>query len=179
MLTKNFKAVAAMLLAVGTSNRKGLLPVKNYQGTTYYLMSSTFSQSNYYPYAYSNSVVYSNASTGINLGTGTTAATEDDYVLESIITSGLSCSVNHSQGVDESGNPYLQYDITVNNTGSASVTIGEIGYTQSLFAATAQGDTSGSGQRCLLDRTVLDTPVTIPAGSYAVIRYTLKTILGS
>lgn len=52
------------------------------------------------------------------------------------------------------------------NTSSADVTIREIGY-----YACYDGNTKNS--RVLLDRTLLDTPVTIPAGSIGQVVYTI------
>lgn len=176
MLTKNFTNFMAMILdAYNSNSRSGLLPVKATNGTTYYLTGYF----NGYPQNPTISLATSASSTGIHFGRGTTAPTEEDYALESLITSGLSISVSSSHSLDGSGNPALQLDITVTNTSSADITVGEIGYAQSLHASTAQGSTSNAYRVCLLDRTVLDSPVTIPAGGYAVIRYTLKTILGS
>ena len=84
-------------------------------------------------------------------------------------------------GLDDDGNPYLRYDImvtNVNNIGGASITIGEIGYTQNAIVINAAE--TGNDRICMmLDRTVLTTPVTLAPQEYALIRYTLKTVVSN
>ena len=177
MITKNYKNHIYCILACrNDSNAKGMLPIRAYNNTVYYDNGYGYSS---FPNNISTNLVTSASSTGIMVGTGTTAPTEDDYKLESQITSGISSSVNRDNGMDSNGNPYVQYDITITNTSSSSITISEIGYQQKIYATTTQGGTSASDRTCLFDRTVLDEPVTIPSGSYGVIRYTLKTIVPS
>lgn len=178
MLTKNFKALMATILESNNgAGRVGILPIKQPNGTVYYI---TPSFSNCFPSNTSYYFTTSRDSTGIQLGTGSTPSTEDDYTLESIITGGLNASsaITHCD-VDSSGNPFLDLDLTVTNTSSNDITVREIGYCQTIQCTTTKGGTSYTGRSFLLDRTVLSNPVTIPAGQYAVIRYTLKTIIGS
>ena len=56
---------------------------------------------------------------------------------------------------------------TITNTGSSAFTIGELG----LIAATYTNVSTNS--KCLVERTVLDTPVTIPAGGIGQVEYTI------
>lgn len=100
-------------------------------------------------------------------GTGTTPATLSDYKLESTITSGISASASGSaSNTEDTGT--LTFVYTVNNTSSESITIGEIGYRASV------PDRSGHVYNVLIDRTVLDTPVTIPAGSSGTLVYVIE-----
>lgn len=174
MRTKNFTNLMAMIFErCGVA--KGLLPVVGRDGVTYYVGPTSPGNNSAFPYTGTWALQTNANNAGFCVGSGTTAADEDDYDLESQITSGISASVVVNPGLDESDNPYVAYDLTITNTGSESITIGEIGFKQSLYTTTAADGTSFSNRTFLLDRTVLDTSVTIPAGSYAVIRYTLKT----
>lgn len=175
MITKNFKKLLAMILPStgGSESVKCYVPVTTLSGVTKY----TSTRIRQFPYMVGTGVVL-DTSYGIMIGTGTTPATEDDYMLESKITSGVTASgTSHSVNVDESGNPYLEYLFTITNTSENDLTISEIGYVQIINAATSSGTASTSGDYFLMDRTVLDNPVTIAASESAAIKYTLKTIL--
>ena len=171
MLTQNFINAIAMVLQRGSIN-KGLLPVTAYNGTVYYL-----SPSQAIPATATQSFTLSKSAAGICMGQGDTAPAVTDYQLENQIEYSLTGSVIQTVlDLDANGNPYIQFDIAVTNTADTAVTVREIGYRQSLYAATAVGGT-GSNRVCLLDRTVLDTPVTIAPDGAATIRYTLKTVI--
>jgi hypothetical protein len=170
MLTNNFKAAMALVL-IRCGKNEGLLPVVAYNGTTYWLTPSSNIPNN--P---TGSFTTSASGNGICVGSGDTPEAATDYQLEEPISDNLQASVVQTVDVDASGNPFLMYDITITNSGGSAVTIREIGYRQSLYAATTEGG-SGSNRTCLLDRTVLETPVTIEANGIATIRYTLKTVI--
>ncbi len=173
MLTKTFKNFMMLMLERSSADPRGLIAATGTNGTTYYLMNR-FDNTSCFPYSINYGWRSNVSDYGIILGTGTTAPTEDDTTLENIISGGLSVTVTQRSGVN-SGVPFVEYNLAINNTGSASVTISEVGYIQRLQAATASGGTSGSYYPFLLDRTVLTRPVTVPAGGTSVIRYTLTT----
>lgn len=175
MLTKNFKNMMAMILTSG--NSPGLLPLKNVNGGIYYYGNQNNTSS--FPYYRVDALTLSAAGTGWSFGTGSTAPTEDDYQLENTITSGLTCSNSYIRDVDSNGNPYVTFAMTVTNTSNAAITISEIGYKQQLYCAATEKGNPNTYQVFLFDRTVLTNPVTIAAGDYAVIEYTLKTIINS
>lgn len=152
---------------------KGLLPIKATNGTTYYATSYASG----YPGAVVTTFSRANTTAGIQLGSGTTDATEDDYMLESIITATtVNCAVTQEVFIDSNNNPYLILTLSITNTGSSNITISEIGYAQSIYAATSYEGTSGSGRVSLIDRTVLPNPITIPAnGGKGYIAYKLMT----
>ena len=105
-----------------------------------------------------------NSTTYIQCGTGTTAATEDDYRLESIAT-GLNCE----SVVTAVGNNYSKtYTAIFSNTTNADIIVTEIGF---FITYPTTGDSSVDYY--LLDRTVLTTPITIPAGESKAITYEL------
>lgn len=101
--------------------------------------------------------------TFIRVGTGTIEPTEDDYRLS--FASGISCdSVTTSIGGNASKKLYTA---TFSNNTAADVVITEIGFFTNFFY------TSSSNDNFLLDRIVLDTPITIPAGESKAITYEL------
>ena len=102
--------------------------------------------------------------TFIRVGTGTTEATEDDYKLEADAI-GLTCdSVVTAIG---SNNSKKIYTATFSNTTDADIAVTEIGFFTNCYYR------SGYNDNFLLDRIVLDTPITIPAGESKAITYEL------
>lgn len=174
MRTKNFLNMMAMMFERCGVN-KGLLPVKGRDGVTYYVGPSSPGNSSGWPYSGTYTVQSSATSAGLCIGSGTTAATEDDYDLAAQIMSGFSSSTVANASLDNDGNPTVTFDLTITNTGSSAITVAEVGMKQMLYTTTAENGTSFSTRLFLLDRTVLSEPVTIAAGEYAVIRYILKT----
>lgn len=174
MLTTNFKHAMAMVLEALSTGYKGLLPVVAYDATQYWITGGGLSNL----LSPTRNLTLSLSAAGVVVGTGDTPPTVDDYKLEAQITANLTGTTIQSTGQDIEGNPYLNIDLTLHNSGAETVTIREIGYRQGFNTATVQGTTTSSTTRYLLiDRTVLDEPVVIPAGENGIIRYTLKTIV--
>lgn len=98
-------------------------------------------------------------SVGVYFGSGSTPPTEDDYTLEAPISSGLSSvQTSLAECVDCS---YIERAAIVKNTSAADITIREIGF----FGVTvADGNSDSTNWLFLIDRTVLDEPITIPPG---------------
>lgn len=175
MVTKNFLNVLAMALQAGSNI--GNLLVRDTSGRVLYLTG------NYerFPSIVTNDVTTNADAAGISVGTGNTAATEEDFQLDEPLTSGINLALAETvYGVDAPGCPYVQYKVTVTNNGADPITVKEIGYKQNLRAAKYPGMTTTIAGvyyfACLLDRTVLDTPVTIASGDAGVITYKLRTI---
>lgn len=104
---------------------------------------------------------------GVVFGDGNTPVTVDDYTLSGNVITGLSASAGVSI---ENTEEYTEYTAvyTIPNTGSEDITIKEIG----LFFSTQQS--SALATKILIERTVLDEPLTIPAGGVGQITYTIK-----
>jgi len=155
-----------------------LLEYKDYAGNIRYCAAKA--GVSYFPYTINLSIrLQDSSSAGISFGTGSTAATVNDYKLESQITSNLSftTTVSSIQELDVDGDPSIRFIINLKNTGSSSVTINEIGYFQSIPGNTSRSSTSSTyGTTSLIDRTVLQTPITIQSNETKVIEYKLKTI---
>lgn len=105
---------------------------------------------------------------GAIIGTGTTPATIDDYKLagDMITTFTYSKSVTITHDDDKTTITALY---TITNTGAAAFTIGEIGLIAACYSSS-----NTSAYRCLVERTVLDSPVTIEAGGVGQVTYTIE-----
>ena len=104
---------------------------------------------------------------GVSFGTGTTPATVSDYFLESILTD-TQISVSVPSAVSFSRfDTYDEYSVTfgVTNITAEAITISEVGLT---------ANPQSNPYYVLVDRTVLDTPITIPAGQSKQITYTIR-----
>ena len=172
MVTRNFKHCLAMMLQAGSPS-VGVLPIMDTSGLVLY-HNGIYAR---FPYSNTYSGTLSASDVGISVGSDGTPPTEMDYNLGSTITSGVSLSVSagtRTAGQDE-GDPWISYAVTVTNTGSASVTVREIGMKQNLYGTLLPGRTDYNYYPCLLDRTVLPAPITIAPGDAGVIHYKLKT----
>lgn len=97
-------------------------------------------------------------------GTGTTPPTVDDYALSGDVISTLVGTVDHSESYDNTERAVTEV-YTLTNTGDAAVTIGEVG----IFTS------AGSSSKCImLERTVLESPITIEPGGVGQVTYTLR-----
>lgn len=106
---------------------------------------------------------------GVFFGTDATPATASDYDLGSIIPSSNMSVIVPTEVSFNVTNEYQEYTATygVHNKTEEAISITEIG----LFTGFGS---DGSLYRCLVDRTVLDAPVTIPAGQSKQITYTIR-----
>ena len=177
MITKNFKALCAgMLQSNGSSTCESLIPITRYDGNQYYLQAR-FSN---FPNSITSSVAFNNSGTGIKVGSGSTAPTSNDYNLESLITSGLQASSpTIIYGIDNDDNFYKELAFILTNTTSSDITVQEIGYFALVYANSTRGSTGKSTCVIMLDRTVLSSPVVVPANDTAAIKYRLATDLSS
>ena len=105
------------------------------------------------------------SSGGVSFGTGTAAGTEDDYTItQKVMNSGTGLAV--TMNVVQDGSTYTG-TYTITNSGSAAVTIAEVG----LFGTCPYA--SSSSYLYLIDRTLLEEPLTIPAGGVGKVVYTI------
>lgn len=105
----------------------------------------------------------------IILGNGTTQGeSPEDFRLESQITTNLSCD-----SVSVSRNTTVKtYTATFSNSGTSDITVTEVGYvSRIIYTYTNFNDIYDN---FLMDRTVLDTPITIPAGESRTVTYELS-----
>lgn len=165
MLTKNFHSCVAAKF-YRKNIRNGLVAVDGTVCDVGYHQSA-HNYEKLFDYIY---FLYPNAGYGVRIGKGTTPATPNDHNLESMITSGFSTSnqSNASLSVDENGvSMFATYAIT--NTSAEPLVISEIG----MFAEVMKTNTNAT-ITVMLERTVLETPITISPGEAKSLTYTIR-----
>ena len=105
---------------------------------------------------------------GVIFGNGDTLPTLEDYKLSGDIVSGFTYSAAISKASTDNGIS-ITARYTITNTSSSEIVIKEIGVVNKLMSS----NYSGLQYIGLLERTVLDTPVTIPAGGVGQVVYTI------
>lgn len=99
------------------------------------------------------------AYTGTRFGSGTTPPTKDDYCLENDIGDSVTLSSQGSTSVTVTDD-YVEYSATFGITAKETVAISEVGLFMSNYV--------------MVERTVLETPITIPAGQSKQVTYTIR-----
>lgn len=105
---------------------------------------------------------------GVWFGSGNTPTTLDDYCLSGSRVTTFKAVTSLDRSVDEDGMTCTA-TYTITNTASEPITIAEIG-----LVAKRSVSGSGNGAHLLLERTVLDSPLTIPAGGVGQVTYTIR-----
>lgn len=100
---------------------------------------------------------------GVVFGTGDTAPNPDDYKLSGSVITKISASGSVSVTQDDDGCTFTGV-YTITNTDSADIVVKEVGLLM-------KGAYSGV---FLIERTVLDEPITIPADGVGQITYTIR-----
>lgn len=175
MITNNFKKMLMLIFsstATGTNQPKmpntNLPNLVGLDGTETRItseigwetkMNGWFNIMNYLAKTSSNNNLY------LKVGTGTTAPTENDYELQTVNTD-VSCD---TVIVGNSANYTKTYTATFSNPTNSDITVTEVG----LYANIMYNSRNESYMDVLLDRTVLTTPITIPAGESKAITYEL------
>lgn len=179
MITRNYKNILKDIL-----QNTGKYPVEDGAYGAYLLKTPT-NESVYTTQQppqlpeYLTRVAKDNTSGGVVIGSGSTPAQENDYWLSNQITSGFDGYVSDVHQTDNDGNHGIVLSVIIMNTGSSNLTIGEIGYSLHVLSSVHEGgDSSYTSmlRNVLIDRTVLDSPITIGAGQAAIIDYALKTM---
>lgn len=153
MITNAFKTLMSNITADS-------VPVRNINGQSVLVRYDTF---RYFNSLVNNQGVYSsliNTYPAFIIGKGLTPPTVDDYTLEDPITSGFNANLAITYA-----NNKINLAQTLTNTTSESITISEVGFK----IGTANGNT------CifLVDRTLLDKPVTIAPNETKTIQYSI------
>ena len=192
MVTDNFyKAALAepVFYGYGDSNRPNYLPqgkltITGYGGTVYKIRDITTAYTSLFSvmsWGISTGTTYQSAGSnisatfGVAFGDGANpVAARSDYALSGSKISTLKGSID-SKGVSESNGVFTANAIyTLTNTGTEEITITEVG-----LIGLCQGPKADSTNNTiyhvstLFDHTVLDTPVTIPAGGVGQVEYTI------
>lgn len=177
MITKNFRKILMLIFSstsTGIDNypRLGLpLPtlittdgeerqmVVAHVENTLYIIYGLVNMLNHMSTSGSNNTLY------LKVGTGTTTPTGNDYELATVNTD-ISCGVVVA-GV--SANYTKIYTGTFSNPTSSDIVVTEVGLYGNVVYQTTPAYID-----CLFDRTVLSTPITIPAGESKTITYELS-----
>ena len=160
MLTKNFYSYMRLVFQKATST------FTLTDGSVSTISSTTNSQP---PFEIMKNWADAVRATGVAFGTGTTPATVSDYFIESILTK-TEISVSTPSAVNFSRyDTYEEYTVTfgITNKTAEAITISEVGLTAIPYSYS-------TASYALVDRTVLDTPITIPAGQSKQITYTIR-----
>ena len=179
MITKNFRKIL-MLIFSSTSTRaeqypKFALPLPTLITTdgeerqmevesvenTLFIMYGLVNMLNHMSTSGSNNTLY------LKVGTGTTTPTGNDYELATVNTD-ISCDAVVA-GV--SANYTKIYTATFSNPTSSDIVVTEVGLYGNVIYCYYR---SPAYIDCLFDRTVLSTPITIPAGESKTITYELS-----
>lgn len=152
-----------------TSQKNAIFSCKDYTGTDKYMSATIRNGTPQFIKAALTSSSY-----GVALGSGTTAATENDYNLGTKINT-LDCVVTPSIVLDSTNHKYIsRLMLTISNNTEAAITVTELGlFVWANWAATRDAEASNnSNSSCFMtEHTVLDEGIEIAAGAGAVIYY--------
>lgn len=110
---------------------------------------------------------------GLLFGTDNTPPTVDDYKLAGDVITNCTYSNTTTSTITEDGSEGTLTNVyTITNNNDAEITIGEIGLYSELCWMTAYK--AYTSYPVLLERTALETHITIPAGGVGQITYTIK-----
>lgn len=114
---------------------------------------------------------------GFCIGSGNTLPTENDYFLENQITTNFSMSiVDVRRGLDSNEKMYMEVNLVVVNTGSTNLVVREIGVVSNSIQTVASASATAAGNTdILIDRTILDTPITIEPTMAGAIIYRITS----
>lgn len=137
-------------------------------------MDSPNSGSPYYPDTllssfFSKTACTSTSNTGVAFGTGSTPPSLDDYWLSGDLITEISIVAQRITRANTEGGVGFTSKLTVENTGSDSIVINEM----AIVAKCYKGGTTANGS-VMVDRTVLDTPLTLAPGEQGTIDYTFN-----
>lgn len=161
--------------APGTASGVGLanIAAKTYSGNDAFIAcgGAYYKGNNYYL----SQVTETTQNAGIIIGSDDTPATENDYCLGSQIYGSNYVASKSDLITYDSESDSLSFVIvlSITNNSDSAITIKEIGRFAAFdTSATIGGSISSARRRAILtDRTVLDDPLTIEAGSSGTIQY--------
>ena len=105
---------------------------------------------------------------GVCFGTGRTAPTLDDYSLSGALITTIAASAAVECICDDDGCT-LTALYTITNSGSNAITVNEV-----ALVTNTEYQYYYEQSKVMLERTVLDEPLTIPAGGVGQVTYTIR-----
>lgn len=175
MLTKNFfQYLGAQLERFDSETHEWVAHLVNYNGLPF---EKAYKYNTASPRAWLGSMTNPQATSlgthGTWFGKGTTPPTPDDYTMEDPYVNGelsVQCaSVVTATHTEESYSISMVYNVT--NTTSEDLTISEIGVFGFHIIT--------GGYYCLLDHTILENPVVVPAKRTVAMEYVIKFPYGT
>lgn len=169
MFTKNWYILQSLNMLADEKQAETHLRGINWDGTSQYFY--------YYPYkriidVYSalNSAKTDLTSTsyGVLFGTGNTPVSLDDYTLAGDVIQNIGVLINRTYSYS-AAQQVLKAVYTITNNNAEEIVIREVALTVPFYYDSGASNLSV----CVIDRTVLDTPVTIPAGGIGQVEYTI------
>lgn len=179
MINKNWYTALAFFMAYNSSYTAADFAFTDYSGLSrpmYYKNSSTYGNPPQCLMPMSYLANYFTPNTGSNyfqeqkvlLGDGDAEPTIHDYCLSGEMITTVNCVSKQHATTVQNGKYTLTNTFTIQNTGTEPITIREVAWGNRQFY------TSSDTTNLIYDRTVLDEPVTIPAGELGVVVYKLE-----
>ena len=170
MFTKNYyKGILKIHNPAGVTKYKGLTGVEQTHGgySDWMNLGGAISATTARQAYIKNLQTTFSSNGGVVLGTGTTPPTLDDYALSGELITGYTYMSSVSNEIHEDGQS-ITASYTITNNNAEPFTIGEVG----VIASFTKNATAA--EKALLEHTVLDEPVTIPAGGVGQLTYTIR-----
>lgn len=158
MLTKNFYGVQKAIHSATTTSGTDI----NGANGTFSISSVTTNFNGLFKSMVTEGYVF--------FGDGTTPATVNDIALENSVSTKIKVTYPSAISINEK-DEYIEYTATYGVTANEDVTISEVGAALKAYLIISS---AGAAHTILCDRTVLDTPITIPAGESKQITYTIR-----
>lgn len=172
MILKNYWEIFAMIMA-----RKKSAPVKitktdGNEAIIYYNSSNATSNASGLWFG-DTAMTTAVDSSGVIFGTGTTPPTAEDFRLSGTVVTGIKSTTNFVGTYDELGGGFtVTYTITNNN--ADPVTIGEVGVIMRVYHYNSSSDNTNRTSYAMIERSVLDEPIVIPAGSAGQVVFSIR-----
>lgn len=154
-------------LILSVSSAPGLIAAKTIANNDYYISPVPYNIAHYIISNMSETSSY-----GIAFGSSNTPATENDYMLGSFIPN-LTGNASEQTIADLATLTYkAQIQLTISNNTGSPVEINEVGLFGLFNTTTTRGANVSNTRRCIMiDRTVLENPVTIANGDSGLVQY--------
>lgn len=179
MVTRNFERLMAFILGANTTGHHSFeLPLISTSGAPFYISDYTFAGSN----TTLGRIVGSTSATGngVDVGSDGTPTTGLEWNLNNRLTGVTIAIAAAVSETNKYGDMIQKINVSVTNNNNFDVTVREICYKQWIYGCEFYGVwTSSWGVlfSAMLDRTVLDEPITIPPGETGIIIYRLASSL--
>lgn len=117
----------------------------------------------------------SSAYGGVLFGSGNVAPTKDDYTLSGTVLTNFTSSYMQSFSFGDDGSTTVTTVYTITAPSSEDITIGEVGIYTKMTYGQVSGQTGSTYlyQPILIERTALDSPITIPANGVGQVTYSI------